>query len=241
VKTVAAVILVIILVHLLAAAAGVAWLGASGRLDKDRLYKVKDMFVLTIEDEKKLEAEQADKDDQLAAVQKEKDRMAEVADGPTSVKDRLGEDQMKRDLVLAKVQRLQREMQDMNRNLEFAKAQLAKEKKKLDDDRLAFEQAKKDMEDQRLDADFERVVESYASLKPKLAKQAFLELIKQNKMDEVVEYLAAMQLRKSAAILNQFKADEEVPVAAQLLESLRLRGVTPDGMSDDGVMPMASK
>ena len=35
--------------------------------------------------------------------------------------------------------------------------------------------------------------------------------------------------------------DEEVPVAAQLLESLRLRGVTPDGMSDDGVMPMASK
>ena len=85
------------------------------------------------------------------------------------------------------------------------------------------------------------MVESYASLKPKLAKQAFLELIKQNKMDEVVEYLAAMQLRKSAAILNQFKADEEVPVAAQLLESLRLRGVTPDGMSDDGVMPMASK
>lgn len=234
-------ILTLILIHLLMAAAGVAWLGASGRLNKDRIAKVKDIFVLSIADEKKQAEEQAKKDAELADVQKEKDRMAEVADGPTTVKDRLDEDQMKRDLVLSKVQRLQREMQDMNRNLEFAKAQLAKEKQQLDADRLAFEQAKKDMEAQRLDADFERVVESYSSLKPKLAKQAFLELIKQNKMDEVVEYLAAMQLRKSAAILNEFKADTEVPVAAQLLESLRLRGITPDGKVDDGVMPMASK
>jgi hypothetical protein len=50
-----------------------------------------------------------------------------------------------------------------------------------------------------------------------------------------------MQLRKSAAILNQFKADNEVPVAAQLLEALRTRGITPEGELPDGVMPMASK
>jgi flagellar motility protein MotE (MotC chaperone) len=241
VKTIGAVILTIILVHLLAAAGGVAWLGLTNRLSTDRLLKVKDVFALTREDEAKKNEEQAKIDEQQASLQKEKDRMVAVADGPTTVTDRLQEDQMKRDIVLSKVQRLQREMEDMNRNLEFAKAQLAKEKKQLDADRLAFEQAKKDMETQRLDADFERVVESYSNIKPKLAKEAFMELIKQGQMDEVVEYLAAMQLRKSAAILNQFKADNEVPVAAQLLEALRTRGITPEGELPDGVMPMASK
>ncbi len=240
-KTIGAVILTIILIHLLAAAGGVAWLGLTNRLSTERLHKVKDIFALTIEDQKVKDEEQAKLDAEHLALQKEKDRMAEVADGPTSVTDRLQEDQMKRDIVLAKVQRLQREMEDMNRNLEFAKAQLAKEKKQLDADRLAFEKAKEDMETQRLDADFERVVESYSSIKPRLAKQAFMELIKQGKQDEVVEYLAAMQLRKSAAILDQFKADEEVPVAAQLLEALRTRGITPEGELPEGVMPMASK
>lgn len=234
-------LLALILFHLFAAGVGVAWLGATGRLNKDRLAKAADLFKLTIADEKKAAEEQAKIDATNAAVIKEKDRMAEVADGPTTVTDRLDEDQMKRDLVLAKVQRLQREMQDMNRNLEFAKAQLAKEKAQLDEDRKLFEKAKTDMENQRLDADFERVVESYANLKPKLAKQAFMELIKQNKQAEVVEYLAAMQLRKSAAILNQFKADEEVPVAAQLLEALRLRGITPESEMTDVQSPLASK
>ena len=55
--------------------------------------------------------------------------MEEVADGPTTVNDRLEQDQTKRDLVLAKIQRLQREMNDMNRNLEFAKLQLSHDKK----------------------------------------------------------------------------------------------------------------
>jgi chromosome segregation ATPase len=241
VKVIGISLLIILLAHLFAAGVGVAWLGASGRLNMDRLYAVRDTFKHTIEEDKQLAEEQAKKDADLAAEQQEKTRMADVADGPTSVKDRLEEDQTKRDIVLAKAQRLQREMQDMNRNLDFAKDQLAKEKKELDAQRMAFEKAKADMEAQRLDKDFERVVETYSNLKPKLAKQAFLDLINQNKQDDVVNYLSAMQLRKSAAILNEFKAPNEVPVAAQLLEILRTRGLTDESQRSDAPTPLASK
>ncbi|MBL4700434.1 MAG: hypothetical protein JKX85_04175 [Phycisphaeraceae bacterium] len=234
-------LIAIILVNLLAAGLGVAWLGGSGRISKGRLHAAAKLFKLTIEDEKIQTQEQAKIDAQEALVAKDKAKMLEVAQGTVTVQDRLDQGQVKRDMVLAKAQRLQREMRDMSRNLAFAKAQLVKEKKEFNNTQLAFAKSKKDMEEQRLDADFERVVQTYANLKPKLAKQAFMDLIKQNKMDQVVQYLAAMQLRKSVAILNQFKADEEVPVAAGLLELLRMRGVTsPNQMSDDQ-MPLASK
>jgi len=241
VKIIGISLIAILLVNLLAASLGVAWLGSSGRINKDRLHAAAKLFKLTIEEEKLQAQEQAKIDAQEALVAKKKAKMLEVAQGTVTVQDRLDQGQATRDMVLAKAQRLQREMSDMSRNLAFAKAQLVKEKKELDNTQLAFEKFKKGMEEQRLDADFERVVQTYANLKPKLAKQAFMNLIKQNKMDQVVKYMAAMQLRKSAAILNQFKADDEVPVAAQLLEVLRVRGVTPPNEMSDEQMPLASK
>jgi hypothetical protein len=48
--------------------------------------------------------------------------------------------------------------------------------------------------------------------------------MQQGETDQVVEYLAAMSSRKAGAVLAQFKAPNEVPQAALLLEKLRLRG-----------------
>ena len=240
-KTIGIILLALLLAHLVAVGIGVAWLGATDRLSKERLYQVKAIFVPTIKEEKaRLEEEEKSTLAQKAVLD-EKARMEEVADGPTTVNDRLEQDQTKRDLVLAKIQRLQREMNDMNRNLEFAKLQLSHDKKQLTEEREAFKKFKEDMENQRMDADFERVVNTYSKLKPKLAKQAFIDLIKQGSNDMVVEYLAAMPLRKSASILNQFKDDAEIPIAANLLEQLRQRGITPPANLGDDATPLASK
>jgi hypothetical protein len=42
-----------------------------------------------------------------------------------------------------------------------------------------------------------------------------------------VDYLAAMQMRKAAGVLKEFKTPQEVAQASELLELLRRRGVDP--------------
>lgn len=240
-KTIGGILIVLVIAHLLAAGVGLAWLETSGRLSTERLSQAKDIFVFSIEEEKDQLAEKEKLTQEQQKVLDEKARLEEVAEGPITVNDRLKQDQTKRDLVLAKIQRLQREMNDMNRNLEFAKVQLTRDKKQLEKERAAFKKFKEDMENQRMDADFERVVNTYAKLKPKLAKKAFLDLIQKNKTNKVVAYLAAMPLRTSASILNQFKDDNEVSIAADLLEQLQKRGITPPTKLGELPTPLASK
>ena len=75
------------------------------------------------------------------------------------------------------------------------------------------------------DQDFQQTVQVYQQLKAKQVKQIFQQLLSQDMADHVVEYLAAMQVRKAAAVIREFKSPAEVVQAADLLQSLRERGL----------------
>ncbi len=224
-KSIIIALVALLVLHLLVAGAGVGWLGVTDRLSKDRFRRTVEIFRWTQSEEKvKLQEAQVLADEE-AQKQADMNRLAEVADGPTTVSDRLRMDHESRELAMNKVERLQREIKDMSRHLEFAKTQLTRQKKELDAEMTLFSKLKNELASQRSDKDFERVVKTYESLKPKQAKMMLANLIDQGQMDQAVSYLAAMQLRKSAAILNQFKQEEEIPVAGELLERLRARGI----------------
>ncbi|NJL32148.1 MAG: hypothetical protein HC898_11290 [Phycisphaerales bacterium] len=66
---------------------------------------------------------------------------------------------------------------------------------------------------------FKLALQMYEQVRPKQGKQMMQELIVKGQMDQVVEYMAAMQLRKAAAILKEFKTPPEVAMATELVQT----------------------
>ena len=218
-------IAVLLLIHLLATLGFVAWLRTSGRLDGARLNQVVAMFKITIadqrqqlEDEEKQAAEQLRQREALA-------RLEEVADGPRSVSDRLRTEAEDNEVALQKLELATRAVAAMRSTIESAKADLARRQTEDDTERQAFEKRMDQRLDQLKDENFRQAVSVYENLKPAQAKANFLELIKGGNEDQVVDYLAAMQLRKAAKVLAQFETPEDVTVSARLIQRLRERGI----------------
>jgi hypothetical protein len=218
-------ILALIALHILAAVGFVGWLYLDGRLDRARLASIVDTFSLTIEEQRRREAEAQ----VLAAEARQKAedarRLEQVAEGPKTLQQRLAEEQEADEVALLRLERLKRETEDLRRQNEIFKQMLAEQQTGLDTAREQFEQTLAAAEAQQQDENFRQTVTMYEQLKPKQAKQIFEQLMQAGRTEEVVDYLAAMQSRKAGAILREFKAGEDVTRATQLLDALRSRGM----------------
>ena len=221
------VIAVLLLIPLVAALGFVGWLRSSGRLDRRRLDTVVALFKTTLaEEQQQLEQARQDAQQQLEKRQAMA-RLEEVAEGPTTVSDRLRKGQEDDEVGLLKLEWTRRAVADLLANIENAKSELTRRRDEDEAERQAFEQRMAKKIDQLKDENFQHAVSIYEQLKPDQAKQNFLELIEQGREDQVVDYLAAMELRKAAKVLAQFETPTEVPVGTRLIQRLRQRGIEP--------------
>ena len=223
--------LILLLVHLLAAVGFVAWLGASDRLNSQRVQEAVDLFRPTI-----AQQEQSEADAQLAAEKAAEARdqlilLNQTALGPKSIEDRLTENFEADEFDLHRLERLNAETEAIRRRLEQDKSLIAKQVAELEAKQAAFDELVRQRTEAMADEDFNRAVKTLEQLPAKQAAEMAKQYVAQGKTDEVVDYLAAMQLRKSAGILKSLKAPDEVALAAQLLEQLRLRGQDPFGQA----------
>jgi hypothetical protein len=218
-------IVAVILLNLLAIFALAGWLYQSDRLDSDRLARVVDMFTPTLAEEARLIEEAAAREVETQAMQTQLARLEAVAEGPMTTDDRLARQQERDELAEARVLRLQRDIADLQRQLELAQAQITKDRTRLQQDRAAFEQARQREVQMQKDANFQQAVRTFEQLRPRQVKQMFQTLMDEGKSEQVVDYLAAMQLRKAAAVLKEFRDDQEIAQATSLIQELRKRGV----------------
>ncbi len=223
-KTIAAVIVLLVIFHLLAATSGFVWLSASGRLDRSRLEAVTDVFRLTIAEQALLEAENEAAEKQATEMQRHLIRMEDVADGPQSLEDRLARKLEGDDFALHRLARMQDESSAIQQRVDQDRAYVDAQLKRLTTEQKAFDQIKQQYSDQMQDEDFKRAVKTLEQLKGKQAKVMLQTLLDKGKMPLVVDYLSAMNLRKSAGILKEFRSDQESDQAMKILEALRLRG-----------------
>ncbi len=223
-KTIAAVIVLLVIFHLLAATSGFVWLSASGRLDRSRLEAVTDVFRLTIAEQALLEAENEAAEKQATEMQRHLIRMEDVADGPQSLEDRLARKLEGDDFALHRLARMQEESSAIQQRVDQDRAYVDAQLKRLTTEQKAFDQIKQQYSDQMQDEDFKRAVKTLEQLKGKQAKVMLQTLLDKGKMPLVVDYLSAMNLRKSAGILKEFRSDQESDQAMKILEALRLRG-----------------
>ena len=215
----------VVFVNVLALIGFVVWLYADGRVDRARVEQVVSLFSMKVADEAAAKQEDVTKKQREAEAAREAARLERVADGPAQLAQQIADDQEKDEIALQRLERLKRDIQDLQRTNEVARRLLAEERAKIDADRKALQDSLAAEKKKHEDEDFKQAVKMYEQLGAKQAKGMFQQLMTQQKTDQVLDYLAAMQLRKAAAVLKEFKTAPEVVQATELVQRLRERGV----------------
>ena len=219
---------VMLLINALAMIMFGGWLFTSGRLNQDRVQQIREMLSMTVEQEKQLDEEAQAVEEQAREKALEIARLESVSDGPISLSDRLDAERSSDEIAILRIERLREDILSLQRQLDLAKRQVAEQQADAATQSEAFEQAVQQFRQAQQQENFKQAVSMYEKLKPKQAKQMFQGLLNQGQEDQVVDYLAAMQLRKASAVLREFKSPEEIIQATDLLQRLRKRGVNLD-------------
>ena len=223
-KTAWSVINAFLVIHVLAALFLVAYLGASGRLSRTRITSVYEIFKPTLDQESQ---EQEMSAQIVGEAQRQLVRLKAVEAGPHSAAARLQTDRQAQEVAAAQLDRYKADIAALRSHIETHKQRLNQQKQSLELERKALDDQIKRHQTQQRDSDFQRALQMYERVKPKQAKQMFQALLQQNQVEQVLEFLAAMNARKAAAILGQFKSPAEIDQATMLLEQLRARGIQP--------------
>lgn len=208
-------------INVVAILALVGWLVSEGRLDRQRALEV--VGVLGETREARAEREEAARLEAAAA-----DAPKPLADGDVRDTDTRNRDRIELTMVdRERLERLQREVRDLQ-------AQLRHQRQMLDQDRARFEAEKaafQAMRDRLYAIDgaeyFRKSLEVFNGMKPADVRPVFNALIAEGKTEEVISYLAAFDERHRARVMTEFVKGGEVELAADLLESLRTRGLEP--------------
>ncbi|MEO0586074.1 MAG: hypothetical protein AAF078_00380 [Planctomycetota bacterium] len=224
-------LVITVMLELLVVIGFVAWLGATDRLSRERLDAAVEIFRLTQAEEERLAEEAAAEAERQAAIDAEEARLASAAAGLQTLDDRLRTRSTSEDVVAEATRRMRSEREAIERRLATSEQVIKRLRDELEAERTTFEEFVENQRQQRLDQDFQQAVTFYEQMQPKQAKASFQQLVAAGEMDQVIDYLSEMQLRKSGAVLREFKAPEEVAMATQLLARLRERGLDPTGGS----------
>jgi len=223
-KTLVAVISLLAVIHVLAAAGFVGWMVATERVNQQRLEKLQAIFEKTIpeaeaeaEKQAKVDAEAREQAERLAALEGK-------SAGPESISQRLEADQQRNEITLRQIERTRQEVESLQRNLRLAQQRVEDQYEQLQAEKKELEKRLADIEKQRNDEGFKKAVELYQTLPSKQTKAMFVNLMREGNVDQVVAYLEAMEPRKAAAVLEEFKTPDEVAKATELTERLRARG-----------------
>src|SRR5262245_38091422 len=219
-KAIWMVITTLALANLLAMGGFVGWLGMSGRLNKERVQAVRAIFVPTITQETATRAETEHKaaEDRTAAA-----AAAKLATPPVGAGERIQQQQSDAEVKLQTKQRLEGDLKSLQTFLVRENDRLQQWEKDLQKRQTAFEAEQKKVLQTQGSDQFKKALATLGGVKPKEAQSILAELLAQNKQDEVISYLNAMDERARSKVLAEFnKADPRV--AADLLERLRTRG-----------------
>ena len=228
-KTLLKLVLVLAVANLLAVAGFVGWLFASGRVDGERVTRVRDIFRPTIAEEEAARAEAGN----TAA---EADRLAaddlRVRGLPLASGEEIAAEDRFRDratLALKSLEEQHRRMQDDLRSREEA---VTEREEALTARQEEWEASIADSKDRQTNAQFRKAVRLLEAAPPKQGREWILELIKSGRADLAVTYLDAMNPAKSANLLKAFKSEGDAMVATDLLERLRKLGLGREASTD---------
>jgi DNA repair exonuclease SbcCD ATPase subunit len=216
------VIAVIAILHVLAGAAFVGYLGVTHRLSRERLAQVKAIFALSVADQEAADEQAAAK---AKAADEEAARLSRAAGlASASAAETLEAQRQRDELMLLQLQRTRREIEDLQQNMQLTRKRMEKERDQLQAMRKEAEARLEALRKELDDEGFKNAIVLYEQLPPKQVKQIFLDMMRAGDTTQVATILHAMEARKASGVLREFKDMRELPQAAELMNQLRTRG-----------------
>jgi hypothetical protein len=208
--------------NLLAIGGFIGWLAASGRLDEERIARVRATFAPTIVEEKRLAEEGATKADEAVRLAAEERRLLEL---PLSRSEQIVTMERFEQRAALAVRALEEERRRMLADLSARESAVTAREQALDTRMKEWEASIADAKERTTDEQFRKAVRLLEAMPPKQGKEWIIELMNTDRAPMAVAYLDAMNPAKSAALLKAFKDDTESKMATDLLERLRLLGL----------------
>ncbi|MGD9692778.1 MAG: hypothetical protein AB7G17_05740 [Phycisphaerales bacterium] len=218
-RTIWTILSVVAVANLLGFGAFLGWLGATGRLNGERVGEIREMLRETVAEQKAREQKEAEAAEAARLAAEEEARKKEA---PLSASESLQIAGQSDELRRQALERMRRESEDLRRTLSRERDEVDKALARLGEERAAFDEMRKRIAEQEGSEQFEKALRLYESLKPDQAKAAMQALIDKGEIEQVVSYLNAMQARSATKVLAEFT---DPMVAADLLERLRTRGL----------------
>lgn len=224
--------ILVLLVNALALGGLAGWLGATGRLSKDRVREAAEVFNNTIEEQAALEAEAQKAEQEALELAEQALRLQQVAGGPVTPEARLASIQRVDDTQRALIEKRKTEVEALQRQLSTQRKLIEDRLAELERKQKAFDEAVAAQVEQMKDEDFRQAIAMLEGIPAKQAKAVLQQLLKQGDDEQVVSYLYAMEERKASKVLTEFKQPNEVAQAADLIEQLRLRSAQMEQEAD---------
>jgi hypothetical protein len=215
--------ILVLVINVLALGALAGWLGSSGRLSKERLRDAVAVFNNTIEEDAQLAKDAEQAEIEALALAERALRMEQVAGGPVTPEARLEAIQVVDDKRRALLERQKVEAEALKRQLDTQQKLIEQKLAELNEKQQIFDQAIATKVEKMQSEDFKEAIAMLEGIPPKQAKQVIQKWLGDGLDEQVVDYLSAMEERKAAKVLKEFKLPNEVTQAATLIEQLRQR------------------
>ena len=198
-----------------------AWLKATDRLSPERIESARLLFAGTVSEDTAKKQAEAMVVQQAAAKAEEE---AKAALPPVTADLRAAIIREYEERTRQEKNRIQRETENLIETLTRRQEEFERERTAFNADKATFEKQRAEIIRIEGDAQFQKSLKVYQSLKPDAAKAMLQRLIDDNKMEEVIAYLNAMKPSTGTKIVAEFqKADSTL--AADLLERLKVYGL----------------
>lgn len=219
-KIVWIVFLNLLFLHVLTVLGFGGWMFFAGHVDAERWQSTVDRYSITVAEEKRLAEEAENTATTQAAVDARKVVVENIGSADERLERQLENDELKRKTL----ERTAKDIESLQQNLQLLRSRFDQREEELLALSAELDRRKKEWADQLNDAGFKKQIELYESIPAKQAKDMFGSLMTMGKNDEVVAFLDAMEPRKAAAVLKEFKSPNEIAQAVELTQSLRTRG-----------------
>jgi len=208
-------IMIVLALNFLAVAGGVGYLFQQKKLDREKVYAIKDLLFPPPASTETATTQPVD--DPTSRPTARLDELLAKKTG-MSTGEQVDFLQQTFDAQTIQLDRRRRELDDLQRQVELAKQQAAQDRAKIDADRATLTAERDEAKKLESDQGFQDSLTMYQAMPGKQVKNIFMSLDDET----VTRYLQAMGASGSKKILKEFKSPEEVARVQTIMERMRL-------------------